>query len=87
MFIRTNRVGPGGILIFPHKGDPPGPIQGYIRDKGDPFVFKPILRECCYRSSTSEKVCGGMRLTMCCSHYQTKVKMVDCLDCTIGGLK
>ncbi len=75
------RVGPNGELMFPHRGTPPKAIQGYIKDSGDPFIFKPLVSPCKYRSIMWKKICGGQVQTMHCSKFGICVKTIDCLSC------
>ena len=71
-----------GTLIFPKRGKPPPAIQGYKRVKGSPFVFKPVVAPCIFRSEVEiKRLCGGFVLCYDCSHFNKVVKMVQCLEC------
>lgn len=75
------RIGANGELLFPHRGDPPKNIQGYIKDTGDPYIFKPLIKPCIYRGITWSKVCGGQIQCIHCSKFTINVKTIDCLSC------
>ena len=75
------RVLADGTLVFPKRGDPPKPIQGYIKSSTDPYVFKPIVGKCTYRTIERLKVCGGFKQTILCSLFKKKVTLIDCYTC------
>jgi hypothetical protein len=75
------RILEDGTIIFPHRGQPPRPIIGYVQDSGDPFVFKPILPTCKYRVDKWRKMCGGMARFLDCSKFKIQITAKDCLAC------
>lgn len=76
------RIGPDGIITFPHRGKPPRTILGYEPDPGDPFVQKPILKMCKHRVEKWKMVCGGMIKKMDCSRFKIAISAKDCFVCT-----
>jgi hypothetical protein len=75
------RIAPNGDLLFPKRGEAPRAIQGYKQDKGDPFIYHPILKPCIFRSSCWKKVCGGMVQKLDCKHFKIIVSFNDCEVC------
>jgi len=75
------RIGANGDLLFPHRGDPPKTINGYLVDKGDRYIFHPVLEVCKHRTSCWHKVCGGMVQCYNCNKFLGEVKLTDCLNC------
>lgn len=82
MASRTCRLLPTGDIVFPCRGGPPGPIQGFVRDKTNPYLFHNILKPCVLRGAIwIKKGCGGDDIKHWCDHYSKKVRMIDCLEC------
>jgi hypothetical protein len=75
------RFGLNGDLLFPRRGDPPKAINGYIRDKGDEYVFHPVVKNCKHRNSIWTKVCGGMVQKHHCNHFNINICFLDCSNC------
>lgn len=75
------RFGLNGDLLFPRRGDPPKAINGYMRDKGDAYVFHPIMKSCKFRNSVWTKVCGGMIQKHTCTKFSIPTCLADCVVC------
>lgn len=71
-----------GTLVFPIRGNPPKPVQGFVRDPSNPYAFKPILATCKYRKIDDifyQKCgCTGQKIT--CALFST-VDMSKCYKC------
>lgn len=77
-----------GSIVYPKKGfEPPPPIEGYERDPGDPWHFKPIWPDCKARIQTLYlKKCGATGiLSVCanqeCPKFQKQLTLTDCQGC------
>ena len=77
------RILPNGDIFFPKKGRPPEAVQGFKRDKNDPWLFHSLYGKCKHR--TVDRVeypcasCGrGVKYYRC----TLKKKEVSFLDCT-----
>lgn len=77
------RIGPGGVLMFPVRGAPPGTIQGYRRDPNDKYKFIPLIKQCILRESKWRAVCGGIVQRMFCKHFDKNVTITDCENCIV----
>jgi len=74
------------ILIFPKRGNPPPDQPPYIREPGDPFVFRLPLVQCRHRTKQSD--CGGCNGSGgpdWCDHYEKFVDRAICFTCTKEG--
>jgi len=51
----------GMILMAPRRGDPPSTPAGYLRDKGDPYIFHKDIKRCKHLQEVliKRKCCGG----------------------------
>lgn len=76
------RILSNGDIVFPARGNPPHPLQGYKRDSRDPYLFHPILTPCGHRGKIyRDRRCSGFKLKIPCSFFSKQVSMVDCLKC------
>jgi len=72
---------PDGTLIYPAKGKPPKPIDGYYAER--PFVHKPLLKPCQYRGFQRVKrecQCPD-RIALSCT-IKGLINVGSCLGCT-----
>lgn len=79
---------PDGSLVYQKKGwEPPPEIEGYERDPGNAWVFRPLYPECETRSRVPQlKRCGSYNVIMLCTNQecplsQQKVSVRDCQAC------
>ena len=74
-----------GIKIAPHRGKPPACPDGYVRSKGDPYVFNPVLEPCEYRSEKRipQKCCRNDRIIMWCKLKDKKITALNCMECQL----
>lgn len=73
---------PGGILVFPRKGPPPKPPEGYEIEKGDPYVLRPSFSPCKHREVSNYVLpCGKIRSTFSCSLKLINVNTIRCEEC------
>jgi len=71
-----------GDIVFPNKGRPPGPVQGFTRDKVNPFLFHPILDPCVHRGPPLvTKLCGGDKICWYCKLFKKEVSLMECYEC------
>lgn len=82
------RIAPDGSISYPKKGfEPPPPVEGYERDKGNPWHFKPLWPDCKHRARTLQmKKCGAYDVIMVCGCNgcplkQQLLKLPDCQNC------
>ncbi len=72
---------PDGTMVFPAKGKPPKPIEGYYAHQ--PYVHKPLLKPCQYRGFERIKrdcECPD-RISMACK-LKGRINAGSCLGCT-----
>lgn len=71
-----------GTLVFPVKGKPPRPVQGFVRDSSNPYAFKPILASCMYRKidDVFYQKCGCTGQKITCKLFST-IDMSRCYNC------
>lgn len=79
---------PDGSLVYPKKGfEPPPPIEGYERDKGNKWRFIPLWPDCKTRARMLQlKKCGAYSVTMVCTNQecpllQQGLGIQDCNNC------
>jgi hypothetical protein len=72
----------GPYVIYPKRGKPPPPPEGYIRTD-DPFVFVKELSPCRRRSERLTKTSCCTSVKLYCIDEQ--IVYTDCIDCTRGG--
>lgn len=73
-----------GLVVVPHRGEPPTPPDGYERTATDAYAFQPILIQCEDRSSKMEKssCCHGAAKVSWCTYYDRKITpFIDCQNC------
>jgi len=72
-----------GTKFAPHRGKPPACPDGYVRSKGDPFVFYPILEPCEYRGEkrTPQKCCRNDRVVTWCKRDDKEINAKICILC------
>ena len=81
--ISRPRLQHNGVLIYPNRGKPPLVPDGYIRDKGDPFILVPIIEPCKYRQSKTVKK-GNCQCNEYLVHYCTlfdRSGLAQCVGC------
>lgn len=81
MVIPKGRLESNGDVWFPARGEPPKAISGYIRDKGNKYLFHPIDKPCVLREVIWKKVCGGMIQANMCSLDNTTTNFLKCSSC------
>lgn len=72
-----------GTLIYPRRGRPPEVPEGYLQERGDPFILHPIIKECKFRKS--EISIGGkckcrQQLVNKCDIYG-RISLQQCVGC------
>lgn len=73
-----------GDIVFPNRGRAPQEPEGYYRDKGDPFLFHPIIVTCKHRKIESSVLpCGKVKCNWFCDYKGEVVDQRICLECTI----
>lgn len=56
------RVHDDGTLVFPERGDPPPDQSGYDREAGNPFIFRPAMVPCIFRTrQVLERHCASCK--------------------------
>jgi len=75
-----------GTKFAPHRGKPPACPDGYIRSKGDPFVFYPLLEPCVYRSEKGipRKCCRTNKVVTWCKRDELEITAKNCIGCDGG---
>jgi len=70
-----------GTLVYPARGKPPEVPEGYIRDPGDPYQFKPIL-PCPHQEQQTRRLsCGKLRAVVYCTYRKGIITEDICLTC------
>lgn len=79
-----------GSVVYPKKGfEPPPPIDGYERDPGNEWRFKPLWPACKARTQViGHKPCGAIHIVtrcMCtaCPLFKGVVSLGDCEGCSV----
>jgi hypothetical protein len=79
-----------GSLVYPKKGfEPPPPVEGYERDKGNAWRFIPLWPDCQTRVRMLKmKKCGAYNVIMACTntqceHNQNQVTLQICQSCPL----
>ena len=78
------RILSNGDITFPHRGEAPKFVPGYIPDDNDPWIFHPIVKECRFRCFKTEKLkcCGKEASTsMYCNLFKRTITWKDCMSC------
>jgi len=72
-----------GDKFAPPRGKPPACPEGYIRDRGDPFLFHPIIPECGFRDEKAidRKCCRSPKIVMWCKFTNQEITALNCMDC------
>ena len=72
-----------GDRFAPHRGKPPACPDGYVRDKGDPFLFHPIISECHHRGEKAieRKCCRSPKIVMWCDLSDREITALNCMEC------
>jgi hypothetical protein len=84
MNIKDARKLEDGSLAFPKRGEAPTHIAGYMRDPGDSFLFKPIMKKCKFRTfkeDTADCCSGAARLNMYCNLFVKNITWNNCNSC------
>lgn len=73
---------PNGDRVFPARGEPPR-MLGYFQDKGDKYVFHPILKPCIFRDAQAKyyQACGCEVTRGICTKFNT-IDFSKCVGCT-----
>jgi len=71
-----------GTLLAPKRGAPPPAPEGYMRSKGDPFTFYPVLLSCPYREEKVKQrgCCDDIGYTFC-NKLKMSVTRASCVKC------
>jgi hypothetical protein len=84
-FTRVDIYGDGSIEYKkkPDDFESPGPIDGYVRDPENPFLFRPLWESCEWRYYTTVlKVnCQCIDVIARCSVNSHWVRYADCIQC------
>lgn len=76
-----------GTRWFPPRGQPPAEMPGYVRDPGNPFIFRPSMPPCILRVEQTIELCGGCGRTLktwACQAGQ-KAGFKQCSKCVVTG--
>lgn len=70
-----------GTLVYPHRGIPPVPKEGYMADPGDPFTHFLTLKPCFHRFEQLVSTSCCTELHRRCAAKDKRVNRLDCQDC------
>lgn len=89
------RFQPDGSVIYPKKGnEPPPDLDGFERDPGNAWRFKPLWKSCAHRMQNQYlKSCGALGIISFCTHpdgptdNQREVDYDVCSQCPLMKTK
>ena len=71
-----------GDLIFPPKGRPPKPMDGYFIDEGNPYVLHKTMVKCDHLKPIIKRTkCGAQKITYMCERDDFITNYIGCEKC------
>lgn len=75
-----------GTRIFPRRGKPPLPEEGYEVDRGDPYIHLPKMPKCKYRvTKQPDSDCCGQSPRLYCEYFEKLIVRSTCVKCSLAS--